>query len=63
MRPRRIEVEIGRLVVDDPAQARRGEVAVALERELGRLAADGHELSAQTVRKAIAHAVGRELVR
>ena len=32
----RIEVEIGTLVVDDPALARHGELAAALEHELAR---------------------------
>lgn len=41
MRSRRIEVEIGSLVVDGPALART-DVAATLERELGQLlAADG----------------------
>ncbi len=39
MKRRRIEVEIGALVVEDPAHARRDEIAIALERELARLAA------------------------
>ena len=39
--PRRIEVEIGWLVVDDPGLARPVEVAAALEGELRRLAIRG----------------------
>jgi len=40
-KPRRIEAEVGVLAVDDPALARPGEVAAALERELTRLPAPG----------------------
>jgi hypothetical protein len=64
---RRIEVEIGALILDDPGRARRGEVAVELERELamkGELsAALGDHLPAEDVGRAIARAVGRELAR
>lgn len=44
MKRRRIDVEIDALVVEDPAHARRGEIAIALQRELARLAAEGEPL-------------------
>jgi hypothetical protein len=65
--PRRIEVEIDALVVDDPRQARRAELAVGLERELAAnrelSAALGDDLSAEDVSRAIVRAAGRELAR
>jgi hypothetical protein len=47
-RPRRIDVEIGSLAVDDPGLARPVEIAAALEYELARLAiGDGLDATAQ----------------
>ena len=79
MRPRRIEVEIGRLVVDDPAPAHPGEIAAAIERELARVRATraalggspepalsaklGADRSAGGVGTAIGRAVVEELAR
>ncbi|MFN2466999.1 MAG: hypothetical protein ABR521_02530 [Gaiellaceae bacterium] len=62
MTPRRIEVEIGALVLDDPAQARGGEIAVALERELARLAANGEPLGRSSRRaRELSAALGHDL--
>jgi hypothetical protein len=79
VKPRRIEVEIGSLAVDDPALAsRRAEITSGLERELARLAAAGppaeglprgageptaQSTSAAGVGEAIARSVARELPR
>ncbi len=39
--PRRLEVVVGSIVVDDALPARPRELAAAIERELARVAADG----------------------
>jgi hypothetical protein len=65
---RRIEVEIGRLVVEDPALAHI-DLAAALERELGRLAHDGrgqtetHDREAPTPVSAVAREIRARLAR
>jgi hypothetical protein len=65
--PRRIEVEIDALVLDDPARAGRGDIAARLERTLATdralSAALGRDLSAEVARRAIARAVSQELGR
>lgn len=78
MRPRRIEVEVGSLLLDDPAQVHLNEIMVAVERELARLVAAeslredlrrpaggraAQNRSAATVGEAIARSVAEELPR
>jgi hypothetical protein len=65
--PRRIEVEIDALVLDDPVRAPRDEIAAGLERTLATdralSAALGRDLPAEVARRAIARAVSQELGR
>jgi hypothetical protein len=65
--PRRIEVEVGLLVIDDPAVATPAEVAGRLERELAQLITESAPIAqgrlAAQVREAVARSLAGEPLR